>query len=105
VHETGQCNPPDFKSAGGHFNPSKKKHGWFNPEGFHLGDLPNIHVPESGVLEMEVLATKAGLHNGQDMMLDEDGAALVIHEGKDDYHTDPAGDAGSRIACGIIEKK
>lgn len=105
VHETGQCNPPDFKSAGGHFNPQKTKHGYLDTKGFHLGDLPNIHVPRDGTLEIEVLAVKAGLKNGQANMLDENGAALVIHEGKDDYQTDPAGDAGPRIACGVIKKR
>lgn len=105
VHETGQCNPPDFKSAGGHFNPTNKDHGWLSKDGFHLGDLPNIYVPQSGAVEIEVLARQALLQTGQKNMLDGDGATLVIHEGKDDYRTDPAGDAGSRLACGEIERQ
>jgi Cu-Zn family superoxide dismutase len=105
IHQTGQCNPPDFKSAGGHFNPTNKKHGYLDPNGFHVGDIPNIHVPKEGRLEIEVLAEKAGLQTGKENLLDEDGAALVIHEGQDDYKTDPAGDAGPRIACGVIEQQ
>src|SRR5690606_33986790 len=105
VNETGQCNPPDFKSAGGHFNPTNKKHGWLSSDGFHLGDLPNVHVPQSGAVEIEVLARQALLQTGQKSLLDTDGAALVIHEGEDDYQTDPAEDAGPRIACGEIERQ
>jgi superoxide dismutase, Cu-Zn family len=100
VHETGKCEPP-FTSAGGHWNPGSKSHGFESEKGAHAGDLPNIHVPDSGKLEFEVLAPGAKLAE----MLDADGAALVIHAGADDYATDPAGDAGDRIACGVIEKK
>ena len=98
VHAVGVCEPP-FKSAGGHFNPEGKKHGINNPEGMHAGDMPNIHVPASGALEIEVLNTLLSL---DDTLFDEDGAAIVIHEGPDDYVTDPAGAAGPRIACGVI---
>lgn len=99
VHETGKCEPP-FKSAGGHWNPGTKKHGFSAEGGAHAGDLPNVHVPDSGTLEFEVLAPGAKLAE----MLDADGAALVVHAKADDYATDPAGDAGDRIACGVIEK-
>ncbi len=100
VHAVGVCEPP-FKSAAGHFNPVGVKHGIDNPEGMHAGDMPNIHVPDSGALTIEVLNTFLRL---DDALFDEDGAAIVIHEGPDDYATDPAGDAGPRIACGVIEK-
>ena len=98
VHAVGVCEPP-FKSAGGHFNPEGKMHGINNPEGMHAGDMPNIHVPASGALEIEVLNAQLRL---DDALFDEDGAAIVIHEGPDDYVTDPAGAAGPRIACGVI---
>ena len=98
VHAVGVCEPP-FKSAGGHYNPDGKKHGISNPEGMHAGDMPNIHVPDSGALEIEVLNALLSL---DDSLFDEDGAAIVIHEGPDDYVSDPAGAAGPRIACGVI---
>jgi Cu-Zn family superoxide dismutase len=101
IHAVGKCEPPDFKSAGGHFNPDKTEHGLENPEGPHAGDMPNIHVPADGTLNVEVLNVDAAL-SGDFALLDEDGAALVIHAGPDDYRTDPAGDAGARIACGVI---
>ena len=98
VHAVGVCEPP-FTSAGGHFNPGEAKHGIDNAEGMHAGDMPNIHVPDSGVLEIEVLNTLLKLDA---TLFDADGAAIVIHDGPDDYVTDPAGAAGPRIACGVI---
>ena len=98
VHAVGVCEPP-FKSAGGHYNPTDKKHGIASAEGMHAGDMPNIHVPDSGALEIEVLNTQLRL---DDALFDEDGAAIVIHDGPDDYMYDPAGAAGPRIACGVI---
>ncbi len=98
IHAVGKCDAPDFKSAGGHFNPTNAKHGLMNAAGPHEGDMPNLHVPADGKLEIEVLhpkVTVAALH-------DADGSALVIHAKADDYKTDPAGNAGDRIACGII---
>lgn len=100
VHTIGKCEPP-FKSAGGHFNPDGVKHGILAEDGVHAGDMPNIHVPESGALEIEVLNTFLMLDTS---LFDDDGAAIVIHDGPDDYKTDPAGAAGPRIACGVIEK-
>ena len=100
VHTVGKCEPP-FKSAGGHFNPEGVKHGILAEDGVHAGDMPNIHVPESGALEIEVLNTLLTLDAS---LFDDDGAAIVIHDGPDDYRTDPAGAAGPRIACGVIEK-
>ncbi len=100
VHTIGACEPP-FKSAGGHYNPTGAQHGMDNPEGMHAGDMPNIHVGASGALEIEVLNTMLRL---DDALFDADGAAIVIHAGPDDYKTDPAGAAGPRIACGVIER-
>ena len=98
VHAVGKCEAP-FKSAGGHFNPGDKMHGLHSEEGMHAGDMPNIHVPASGSLEIEILNTQLRLDAS---LFDDDGAAIVIHEGPDDYVSDPAGAAGSRIACGVI---
>ena len=100
VHAVGVCEPP-FTSAGGHYNPTGVKHGIESAEGMHAGDMPNIHVPDSGTLTIEVLNTLLSL---DDALFDEDGAAIVIHEGSDDYVSDPAGDAGPRIACGVIKQ-
>ncbi|MGC2410027.1 MAG: superoxide dismutase family protein [Methyloceanibacter sp.] len=101
VHAVGKCEPPDFKSAGAHFNPDETKHGLMNAEGPHAGDMPNLHVPESGKLVVEVLDDMVTL-DAERALLDEDGSALVIHAGADDYRTDPAGNAGDRIACGVV---
>src|SRR3990170_441750 len=101
IHTTGKCEPPDFASAGGHFNPDETKHGLMNPEGPHAGDMPNIHVPENGKLTVEVLNPLVTLSK-ESALLDEDGSALLIHADPDDYKSDPAGHAGGRIACGVI---
>jgi Cu-Zn family superoxide dismutase len=98
VHAVGRCDPPEFTSAGGHWNPAGKKHGMNNPAGPHAGDLPNVEVAANGVLSATVTlpgATMAGL-------LDADGSALVLHAAADDYRTDPSGNSGARIACAII---
>jgi superoxide dismutase, Cu-Zn family len=100
-HAVGKCEPPDFKSAGPHFNPTEHKHGIENPEGPHAGDMPNLHVPADGRLSVEVLNQAVTL-SGKSALLDDDGASLVIHAAADDYRTDPAGNAGDRIACGVI---
>ena len=101
IHAVGKCEAPDFKSAGGHFNLEEDEHGLMNEAGPHGGDMPNIHVPESGALHIEVLNQMVFLKEG---LFDDDGSAIVIHEGPDDYVSDPAGDAGARIACGVIIK-
>jgi len=98
IHAIGKCEPP-FKSAGGHFNPNGMKHGFMSEGGHHAGDMPNIHVPESGELEIEVFNPNVTLFSGRTAI---EGASIVIHEGPDDYATDPAGAAGKRIACGVI---
>ena len=103
IHETGACEPPDFESAGGHFNPTDEQHGWDNPQGYHAGDFPNIHVQDDGRLAVEYFTDAVTLRDGEETsVFDDDGAAIVIHAGADDYQTEPAGDAGERIACGVI---
>jgi superoxide dismutase, Cu-Zn family len=104
IHQTGKCDPPDFKSAGGHFNPTEEQHGWNNPKGHHAGDFPNVHVQDDGRLAIEYFTDSVTLGEGETSIFDADGSAIVMHEGADDYKTDPAGDAGARIACGVIEK-
>jgi len=102
VHAVGKCEPP-FTTAGGHFNPGGKKHGIEAAEGSHAGDMPNLHVPQSGELTVEVLNTAITLEKGKpNSVYQPNGTALVIHAGKDDYMSDPAGNAGDRIACGVI---
>ena len=101
VHAIGKCEPPDFKSAGPHFNPDETKHGLMNAEGPHAGDMPNLHVPESGKLTVEVLNEMVTL-DAEQAILDQDGSAIVVHAAVDDYKTDPAGNAGDRIACGVV---
>lgn len=100
VHTVGKCEAP-FKSAGGHFNPEGKSHGILSADGMHVGDMPNIHVPASGSLEIEILNTHLMMDSA---LFDDDGAAIMIHAGADDYRSDPAGAAGPRIACGVISK-
>jgi Cu-Zn family superoxide dismutase len=102
IHAVGKCEPP-FTSAGGHFNPGAKKHGIMAGEG-HAGDMPNLHIPQGGELTVEVLNAGVTLDKGKpNSVFQPDGTAVVIHAGKDDYKTDPAGNAGDRIACGIIQ--
>lgn len=103
IHETGECNPPDFESAGGHFNPYDKEHGFLNPEGPHAGDLPNITVKHDGTIQEMITTKRVTLKKGEShSLLKPGGTALMIHSDADDYLTDPAGNAGDRIACGVI---
>jgi len=104
IHAVGKCDSPDFKTAGGHFNPEGKKHGLKNPEGPHAGDMPNITVATNGKGKVKVVNTRVTLGEGANSLLHEGSTALVIHEKADDDMTDPAGNAGNRIACGVIEK-
>ena len=104
IHAIGKCDPPDFQTAGGHFNPFGKKHGLKSPEGPHAGDLPNLEVGPDGRGKIE--ATVGGLTLGKEglvVLLGSNGTAVVIHAGPDDEMTDPAGNAGARIACGVIK--
>ena len=103
VHAVGRCDPPGFTSAGSHWNPASRKHGLNNPEGPHAGDLPNVTVAANGVLGETVTLTGASLTaTGPDLLLDTDGAALVLHAAAGDYVTDPSGNSGARIACAVI---
>jgi len=106
IHAVGRCDPPAFTSAGGHFNPAVRKHGLKNPEGPHLGDLPNIVVKSDGSADEEMIARDVTLGSDADShsLFPPTGTALVIHEHADDETTDPAGNAGARIACGVITR-
>jgi Cu-Zn family superoxide dismutase len=105
VHEKGSCQGPDFKSAGGHFNPEHKAHGMQNPKGHHVGDLSNITVGQDGTVKTEILARDLTLRpKDPHSAFRSGGTSLVIHEKADDEKSDPAGNAGNRIACGVIEK-
>lgn len=105
IHEKGECTTPNFESAGGHFNPTGKEHGFENPKGFHLGDLPNIEVEADGTVDVIVTTAEVTLEKGKEnSILDKDGSTIMIHEQADDYETDPAGDSGDRIACAVIKK-
>lgn len=102
IHDVGRCDRPSFKSAGGHFNPSGRQRGFLNPRGPHAGDLPNIEVPATTQLSVEYLVADVTLDPGPRSLLDTNGTAIVIHAGKDDYMSDPAGESGDRLACGQI---
>jgi len=102
IHEVGRCDPPSFESAGAHVNPAKAEHGTANPRGPHAGDLPNITVETGGRGHLEATATRVSLEKGPTSLFDADGSALVVHERPDDMRTDPAGDSGAPIACGVI---
>ena len=104
IHDNGKCEPPDFKSAGNHFNPEDKEHGLLHPKGAHAGDLPNLIVGEDGKVKAEIVAPQVTLQEGKKSLLTKNGTSIVIHENKDDGMTQPAGDAGERIACGPISK-
>lgn len=104
VHNVGKCEGPDFKSAGAHFNPYSKKHGLKNPDGPHAGDMENIDVGQGGTGKAEVVNKQVTLGEGPNSLFHEGGTAIVIHASPDDGVTDPAGNAGARIACGVITK-
>lgn len=102
LHAVGRCEPP-FETAGGHFQTAESVHGFLNPRGPHAGDLPNIFVPESGTLRFELVSTRVSI-GGDRGLLDGDGASVVVHTYADDYQTEPSGNSGSRIACGVIAR-
>lgn len=104
VHEVGKCDPPGFTTAGGHFNPDKTQHGIQNPAGPHAGDLPNLTIGPDRTGRLETTTTRLTLGGGPNSVFDSDGSALVIHAGPDDMKTDPAGNSGPRVACGVIVK-
>lgn len=103
LHAVGRCDAPDFSSAGPHLNPEAKQHGRANPAGSHLGDLPNLDVASDGRGGLTVVlgGTRDELRA---LLFDADGTAVVVHANADDYRTDPTGNSGSRIACGILTR-
>lgn len=98
VHMTGRCDAPGFESAGSHWNPTGAQHGLDNPQGQHAGDMPNLMVDQNGRGTLDY-TLKGGDLAG---LLDTDGAAIVVHATTDDQKTDPSGNSGGRIACGVF---
>jgi Cu-Zn family superoxide dismutase len=103
-HENAKCEGPDFKSAGAHFNPDGKKHGLENPEGHHAGDHANITIGADGKANFRTESKDVTWNDGPHSIFTNGGLSLVIHAKPDDQKTDPAGNSGDRIACGVIEK-
>ncbi|MBS4200144.1 superoxide dismutase family protein [Bacillus sp. FJAT-49732] len=104
IHDKGKCTPPDFLSAGDHFNPDKKEHGLLNPKGPHAGDLPNLIVKEDGKVKTDFTAKGVTFKEAKNSLYTTEGTSIVINEGADDGMTQPTGDSGERIACGEITK-
>jgi len=104
VHMTPTCEGPAFTSAGAHFNPAGKKHGRMNPEGPHAGDMDNFTVGSDGTAKAMIMAMGITLGNEANSVFANGGTALVVHAAADDMKTDPSGNAGDRIACGVIKK-
>lgn len=105
IHMVGKCDAPDFTTAGSHWNPTAKQHGRDNPAGAHMGDFPNLDASADGSGTVEADLHGAALTSGAAPLLDADGAAIVIHATADDYRTDPTGNSGGRIACGVFAPK
>ena len=105
IHEVGKCDGPQFTTAGAHFNPDKKQHGTMNPQGPHAGDLPNLTIATGGTGRLETLSERITLAAGPTSVFDADGSSIIVHTGPDDFRTDPSGNSGGRIACGVIVKK
>ena len=103
-HQNPKCDGPEFKSAGGHFNPDGKKHGFENPEGHHAGDMPNFTVDANGKADAKLEDKDANLGADAHSLFSNGGTALVIHAKADDMKTDPSGNSGDRIACGVVTK-
>jgi Cu-Zn family superoxide dismutase len=103
IHEVGRCDPPGFTTAGPHWNPTGRQHGKDNPAGMHKGDLPNLLVGAdgNGSFEIDIPQTRIS-GGGVGALLDGDGSAMVIHASPDDFRTDPSGNSGARIACGVL---
>lgn len=105
IHETGACDAPSFQSAGGHYNPHGRAHGAMHADGMHGGDMLNLHVPASGRVRTERIAPHVTLRAGAaHTLFDDDGSAIVIHAAADDYRSQPAGDAGGRVLCGVVRR-
>jgi superoxide dismutase, Cu-Zn family len=105
VHQNAKCEGPGFTTAGGHFNPEGKHHGLQNPQGPHAGDMDNFTVADDGTAKVTVVAANVTLGDGSNSVFTNGGTALVIHGGPDDMKSDPAGNSGPRIACGVIAKQ
>jgi superoxide dismutase, Cu-Zn family len=106
VHETGTCETPGFQSAGGHFAPHGRQHGFQNPQGPHAGDLPNLRANAQGSVDTMVVAQNIRVRAaGPESVIREQGAALVVHANPDDYRTDPSGNSGDRIMCGVVRPR
>jgi superoxide dismutase, Cu-Zn family len=103
-HQTAKCEGPDFTTAGSHFNPTSKRHGLQNPEGPHAGDMPNLIVTSDGSAKTRVSNPNVSLSDGESSLYARGGTALVIHAAADDMKTEPAGNAGARIICGVVRK-
>lgn len=104
VHETGECNVAEgFSTAGGHYAGSAS-HGVESDGGPHPGDFPNIHAAENGVVKVEFFTDRLSMDEGDNPLMDADGSAVIVHSGADDYTSQPSGDAGDRIACGVIRQ-
>lgn len=104
LHTVGACTP-DFEAAGPHFNPTEAQHGMDNPGGPHAGDLPNIEIDADGNGTFDATTDLVTLSEGENSLLDADGSAIVVHAAPDDMITDPSGNSGDRIACGVIEQQ
>jgi Cu-Zn family superoxide dismutase len=104
IHQNAKCDGPDFKSAGPHFNPENKKHGLESPDGHHVGDMKNITAGSDGTVKTTINDPDATLGSDSHSVFSNGGTALVIHAKADDMKTDPSGNSGDRIACGVITK-
>lgn len=102
IHQFGHCEGTEFESAGPHWNPLDRQHGRDNPAGQHLGDLPNLIIGEDGTGVLEGMVNGARIAGGDYPILDADGAAVIVHLYPDDYRTDPSGNSGARVACGVL---
>lgn len=102
IHMTGKCDGPKFETAGGHWNPTGKMHGSMNPMGPHAGDLPNLEIAADGTGTVAFTVPGATLSGAGEALMDTDGAAFVVHAGQDDLKSDPAGNSGGRVACGVF---
>src|SRR3954469_23878697 len=104
IHNKASCKGPDFKSAGDHYNPDDKEHGLLHPKGAHAGDLPNLIVEDDGTVKATLTAKDVTLRKGKTTLFTQKGTSIIVNQKQDDGMTQPAGDSGKRIACGVITK-